>query len=408
MKRGFFVLTVLALLVGAVAASQVAGAGTARTAVATRYVNDDNLGPGSCQTPNFNTIQAAINASANGDTIIVCPGTYNENVIVNKGVRLIGSSVLLTTAKCRDRAGTPATNTSTKSVVQGGGGVDVAFFVTANDVRIRNFTLQNAAIGVQVGADTVDLTQVKYNVFQSNTIGVSLRGEDGLYTQNCFRENNRAGAASGNGIYTDTVVKRAEISMNVFWGHDSSGVNLNGNGAGSVDDLRIQFNSSFDDSDFLSMAGVTDTRITSNSVDGTDGGSAVYLQANNHFIDIKKNTVKNSDDEAIAVDAGGGARSDGLLIAENVLTVNATDGIAIRSDSLNNSLIIKNTVTNNGDDGVEIENDNDGIAVVNNTLKPNTGHDCFDGNDVRGENIWYNNTGLDQNQDGLCDGATTI
>jgi pectin methylesterase-like acyl-CoA thioesterase len=45
---------------------------------------------GTCPGANFSTIQAAVNASASGDTVQVCPGIYPEQVIIKKGLNLIG------------------------------------------------------------------------------------------------------------------------------------------------------------------------------------------------------------------------------------------------------------------------------------------------------------------------------
>ena len=39
----------------------------------------------------YSTIQAAINAAINGDTIAVNSGTYNENIVINKNIKLIGN-----------------------------------------------------------------------------------------------------------------------------------------------------------------------------------------------------------------------------------------------------------------------------------------------------------------------------
>jgi nitrous oxidase accessory protein NosD len=41
--------------------------------------------------PTFNTIQAAVIAADPGDIVKVCPGTYTENVTVNKALILRGA-----------------------------------------------------------------------------------------------------------------------------------------------------------------------------------------------------------------------------------------------------------------------------------------------------------------------------
>src|SRR4051812_43981650 len=61
----------------------------------------------------YATIQAAVDASANGDVIHVVSGTYNEHVNVNKSVSLQGDN---------------------RTSIVDGGGTDAAFQVTANDV----------------------------------------------------------------------------------------------------------------------------------------------------------------------------------------------------------------------------------------------------------------------------------
>jgi hypothetical protein len=58
---------------------------TASTVAAT-WIVDSNNGPGT----NFTTISAAIAAAQPGDTIIVRAGVYGENVVVNKGVTIVG------------------------------------------------------------------------------------------------------------------------------------------------------------------------------------------------------------------------------------------------------------------------------------------------------------------------------
>jgi hypothetical protein len=48
-----------------------------------------------CNFPGFNTIQSAVAASNPGDTIIVCPGGYPEQVVIDRSLTLTGSSATI-------------------------------------------------------------------------------------------------------------------------------------------------------------------------------------------------------------------------------------------------------------------------------------------------------------------------
>jgi nitrous oxidase accessory protein NosD len=69
------------------------GTAPARAAV-TQAVDDDgfaSLTNCNAATPANTTIQAGVNAAPPGDTVKVCPGTYTENVTVNKALILNGA-----------------------------------------------------------------------------------------------------------------------------------------------------------------------------------------------------------------------------------------------------------------------------------------------------------------------------
>src|SRR5262245_2535024 len=83
----------------------------------------------------FSSISAAVAAAHTGDTVKVVAGTYNESVDVTKSLTLIGGQVRA--------SGEPIG----PSIVRGVGLFATAFKLDANNITVKNFTIQQTAIG---------------------------------------------------------------------------------------------------------------------------------------------------------------------------------------------------------------------------------------------------------------------
>ncbi len=110
------------------------------------YIQPVKTAPTTITVPNdYSTIQEAINNANEGDTIFVRNEIYHEHVIVNKTVSLIGENKN-TTIIDGNQAGTVVT-------------------VTAENVSLNNFTIQNGEIGLEIASNGNTITS---NIFSSN------------------------------------------------------------------------------------------------------------------------------------------------------------------------------------------------------------------------------------------------
>jgi nitrous oxidase accessory protein NosD len=88
----------------------------------------------SCRHAGFTTIGAAVAAASAGDTVLVCPGTYAEDVLVNKSLHLVGRHATIDAT-----------------------GLENAMQVVTSWVPISGFRLANAnGEGLLVGVDSLD------------------------------------------------------------------------------------------------------------------------------------------------------------------------------------------------------------------------------------------------------------
>ena len=92
------------LLLAGVAAVAVGGAGLAEASASssavlpTLYASPSatpSAAGTSCATAIFSTISAAVASAASGDTVVACPGTYTEDVVVTIPLTLVGQSAII-------------------------------------------------------------------------------------------------------------------------------------------------------------------------------------------------------------------------------------------------------------------------------------------------------------------------
>jgi parallel beta-helix repeat protein len=154
----------------------------------------------------FGTIQAAVNAARDGDTVVVRSGTYPEEVVVNRSITLTGE-------------GMPQ--------VQPSGGI--GFAVTSSSCRLEGFAVTGGAYGIRMLADEA---HVEDNRLSANGIGIHVDDADGTVLYNNTCEDNSAGGiylnlATGSKIFNNTCT--GTIGGEGYYGiflEDSSGNEL--------------------------------------------------------------------------------------------------------------------------------------------------------------------------------------
>ncbi len=240
----------------------------------------------------YGTIQAALNVASDGDTIYVCEGNYNENVVVNKSINIFGWN-------------------SASSVTVSG----TTFNVYSNYVNISNLTIH--------GSDTPAVYANATGVSFSNLI-VNANRDVGIEINSNFVSLSDS---TLNSALDDAIQFHSTASNNLI-----DNVTITGTGDASSDGIV-----------FISQ-NAHNNSLVSVTINGKNNlaGHAIGFALNSNNNTLANGVVHNI---TYGISLGSGTFASNNIITRTSI-YNATYGIYLHSSAANN-LIFLNLIYNN-------------------------------------------------------------
>jgi len=317
-----------------------AGVASAKTI----YVPDD-----------YAKIQWAVNNASAGDTIIVRPGTYNENVDVDKSLEI------------RSYSQNPS-----DTIVKASSSNDHVFYVTADNVYISGFTMTGAT-GYKAGIYLYNSNNCRIeNVKASNNwAGICLPS-----SSNNTIANNIVSSNNGYGIHLSSSSNNTIANNNVSNNWD--GICLYDSSSNTIANNNVSSNNWFG----IYLSGSSNT--IANNIVSSNNCDGIYLWYSSNNT-IANNIVSSNNDDGICL-----YDSSNNIIANNNVSNNC-DGIDLSGSS--NNIIANNNVSSNNDDGICLY-DSSSNTIANNNVSNNWDGiwlDYSSSNTIANNNVSSNN-----------------
>ncbi len=267
----------------------------------------------------YPTIQQAIANSNSGDEIIVANGTYNEQIVVNKSLTLIGIGLPEIDGQRITGKNTVTLNSSGAALngflITNGGLVASGIEIISNDVEVHNCTVtNNRGTGIEInnvnGAIIRD-SIVRDNV-ESSSLGISIYS-----STNCLLQNN---TLKNNNVYN---LELDVSSYNIIQNNTFSSAGWNSVVLSSGSQFNI---------------------FSQNMIEETDAGHGVLIADSDNNV-FRSNTIRNNSLLYDYSYAGFFADTvSNLTLIDNLLSGNNNYGIYIYD--CDNSNFSNNTITN--------------------------------------------------------------
>ncbi len=224
----------------------------------------------------FKMVQEAINAASPGDTIIVYPGTYTENIIVDKSLTINSES------------------SAESTIIEADYHNDYIFYIIADNVIIDGFTIRGAwgLTGGGIYIKNANYCTLSNNIIAYNALGIYL--EQSLHTEiisnQIVHQNNMYGIIFESS--SNNIIINNSLDHNFWYGiylTDSSSLNIIENNNISNNAYGVKFYSSNNND-------IINNNISSNRIDG------IYLRYSNDN-SVINNTISDNDASGISLES---------------------------------------------------------------------------------------------------------
>jgi parallel beta-helix repeat protein len=325
--RKNMVLGIIILLVGA---GIIPGISSDKTVFGkTIIVDDDAVDDPVNHT--WNTINEGLNDAQDGDEIWVYNGTYDENLIIEKRVKLI--------AQMTDLFG----NDINGAVIVGAGNADV-IKITATMLEISGFTIQGSgSIYAGIRAES-SYNEISKNTLLLNGYGIVCSGTNTI-------SENRIMANSNEGILL-TSFEDSMIAGNKITGNGGNGLTLQSSDNNVISENIIQANQG-NGILFSHISGENDVLENNISYNAENGIEIWYASMGNTLYD---NIIMNNTGDGIHINHSTSIQPANTIIEKNFISNNSGFGVYLLHSKDNK--ISENKIETNDNDGIYLEYSN--------------------------------------------------
>ncbi|UCG69448.1 MAG: right-handed parallel beta-helix repeat-containing protein [Thermoplasmata archaeon] len=312
----------------------------------------------------FTSIQDAIDAAEDGDTVFVYLGTYYENLVVNKTISLFGEDMEFT-------------------IIDGGGSGDVVS-ITVHWVNFTGFKVTGSGwFPGDAGIKLIDVANCKIS---GNT---ALNNEDGIFLKNSTDNNITGNIITSNfgygiylnssdynmicdntattnrhGIYLDSSNDDIVFNNTIFW-NTKSGISLASSIRNEVTRNKVFLN----DQNGIYTQKSSLTIISNNNISNNGIGIYVYSSCNQNIIN---NLVQNN---SVGIHVNDSCTNK---MTSNYVSINTAYGFYLFDSS--NNWVYHNNIVDNADQGFD-------------NMNSNFWNDSY----PSGGNFWSDYSGVDNN-----------
>jgi parallel beta-helix repeat protein len=352
-----------------------------------------------CPSPVGPSIQAAINAAGAGDTIYVCPGSYPENVSIDKDITLLGPQFRV------PATATNRTAASAEATIAPASGNGITYGGAGTSGTVSGFTITGSGTGIFAinGGSGYAWTN---NVITASTAGMNMRADDTKITGNRI-----SGAANNNGqggvFLTQGPSNDLTVANNAFMGNGTD-VNTTGSGGTAKSSgLVITNNTSTGSGNLVSLFLTDGAKISDNTITNSTG-TAFFVDGGNVGTTISGNTISGGNATGIRIGNSfyQSEANSKITVRGNTVTTRSNGiQVIVSAGDLPSSTISNNVVRNSTNNGIWLAG-GAGITVSGNRALDSGATDCVDettGSGTAGTaNSWTGDTGRTSDPAGLC------